>query len=121
MIHDQTQTLLDENKILYRFQSGFRKNFSKDLSLSFLNNKIAAGFWSGHYTGAIIDLQKAYDTINHELLINKMEYLGFSKHVILWFKWYLSNRKFKVNLSKTFSEPGKLLRGVPPGSILGPT
>ena len=50
-----------------------------------------------------------------------MEYLGFSKHVILWFKWYLSNRKHKVNLSKTFSEPGKLLRGVPPGSILGPT
>ena len=121
MIHDQTQTLLDENKILYRFQLGSRKNFSTDLSLSFLNDKIAAGFESGHYTGTIIDLQKAYDTINHEILINKMEYLGFSKHVILWFKWYLSNRKFKVNLSKTFSEPGKLLCGVPQGSILGPT
>ena len=47
MIHDQTQEFLDENKILYRFQSGFRKNVSKDSSLSYLNNKIAAGFESG--------------------------------------------------------------------------
>ena len=48
-----------------------------------------------------------------------MEYLGFSKEVILWFKSYLAKRKFKVNLNKIFSEPGKLLSGVPQGSILG--
>ena len=48
-----------------------------------------------------------------------MEYLGFSKDAILWFKSYLSKRKFKVNLNKSFSEPGKLLCGVPQGSILG--
>ena len=68
----------------------------------------------------LIDLQRASDTINHEIFINKMEYLGFSKDLILWFKSYLSNRKFKVNLNKTFLEPGKLLYGVPQGSILGP-
>ena len=68
----------------------------------------------------LIDLQRAFDRINHEILINKMEFLGFSKDVILWFKSYLSNRKFKVNLNKTFSEPGKLLCGVPQGTILGP-
>ena len=68
----------------------------------------------------LIDLQKAFDTFNHEILINKMEFLGFSKDVILWFKSYLSNRKFKVNLNKTFSEPGKRLCGVPEGSTLGP-
>ena len=65
----------------------------------------------------LIDLQKAFDTIDHEILINKLEFLGFSKNVILWFKSYLSFRKFKVNLNKTFSEPGKLLCGVPQGSI----
>ena len=121
MIHDQTQVFLDEHKIIYRFQSGFRKNFSTDSCLSYLNNKIATGFESGLHTGMIlIDLQKAFDTINHEILINKMEFLGFSKNVILWFQSYLSKRKFKVNLNKTFSEPGNLLCGVPQGSILGP-
>ena len=70
MIHDQTQAFVDENKILYRFQAGFRKNFSTDSCLSYLNNKIATGFESGLYTGMIlIDLEKAFDTINHKILI----------------------------------------------------
>ena len=60
----------------------------------------------------VIDLQKSFDTI--------MKCLGFSKDLILWFKSYLSNRKFKVNLNKTFSEPRKLLWGFPQASILGP-
>ena len=68
----------------------------------------------------LIDLQNAFSTINHEILINKMEFFGFSKNVILWFKSYLSHRKFKVNLNKYFSKPEKLLYGVPQGSILGP-
>ena len=122
-IHDQTQAFLDENKILYRFQSGFRKHFSTDFCLSYLNNKTATGFESGVHTGMIlIDLQKALDTINNEILINKMEFLGFSKNVILRFRFksYLAHRKFKVNLNKSFSEPGQLLCGVPQGSILGP-
>ena len=67
-----------------------------------------------------IDLQKAFDTFSHEILINKMECLEFSRDLILWFKSYLSNRKFKINLRKTFSEPEKLLCGVPQRSILGP-
>ena len=68
----------------------------------------------------LIDLQKAFDTVNHKILITKMEYLGFSKEVILWFKSYLAKRKFKVNLNKIFLEPGKLLCEVPQGSILEP-
>ena len=46
-----------------------------------------------------------------------MEFLGFSKDTILWFKWYLSNREFNLNLNKTFSEPGELFCGVSQGSI----
>ena len=110
VIHNQTQAFLDENKIFYRLQSGFRKRPSTDSFLPYLNNKIATGCESGLHT----------DTINHEILINNIEFLGFSKDVILWFKSHLSNRKFKVNLTKTFSEPEKNLCGVPQGSILGP-
>ena len=68
----------------------------------------------------LIDLQKAFDTVNHEILLKKMEFIGFSEETTKWFKSYLSNRKFKVHIKNTFSEPGNLLCGVPQGSILGP-
>ena len=53
-IHDQTQSFLDKNDIIYRYQSGFRKFFSTDSCLSYLNNKVAIGFESGLYTGVIL-------------------------------------------------------------------
>ena len=65
VIHDQAQAFLDENKILYRFQSGFRKHFSTDSCLSYINNKIATGFESSLDT----NLQKAFDTITKSLSI----------------------------------------------------
>ena len=76
--------IIEKVIILYRFQSGFRKNFSTDLCLSCLNNKFTTGFESGLYTDMIlIDLQKVFDAINYEILINKMNFLGFSKDIIL--------------------------------------
>ena len=68
----------------------------------------------------LIDLGKTFDTINHDILINKMEFLGFSKDVISWFKSYLSNRKIIVNLKNSFSEPGHLSCGVRQGSMFCP-
>ena len=121
IVHNQTQSFLDENNILYNFQSGFRKKFSTDTCLGFLNDKISKGFDSGLYTGMIlIDLQKAFDTIDHEILLEKMVYIGFSEQVINWFRSYLFNRTFKVKVGKTLSDAGKLSCGVPQGSILGP-
>ena len=106
---------------LYRFQSGFRKKHSTGSCLTFLNDKILQGFDSGLYTGMIlIDLQKAFDTINHNILLEKMSLMGFSEKAIGWFKSYLSNRTFKVTIDKIFSSNGNLTCGVPQGSILGP-
>ena len=90
VIHDQTLSFLDKNDIIYRYQSGFRNFFSNDSCLSYLNNKIATGFESGLYTGMIlIDLQKAFDTVNHDILLKKMEFIGFSEETTKWFKSYL--------------------------------
>ena len=47
----------------------------------------------------IIDLQKVFDTIDHQILIKKMKYLGFSKNVNTWFKLYLSEQKLKININ----------------------
>ena len=79
VMHDQTMNYLTENSILYRHQSGFRKNHSTDTSLAYLTDKILTGFDSGLLTGMIlIDLQKAFDTINHDILLKKMSALRFS-------------------------------------------
>ena len=121
VIHDQTINFLDKNKIIYKYQSGFRTNHSTNTCLSYLSNKVVKGFDQGMITGMIlIDLQKAFDTIDHGILLQKMEYLGFSTATIKWFESYLANRIFKVNVGDEYSSPGDLLCGVPQGSILGP-
>ena len=68
----------------------------------------------------LIDLQKAFDTINHDILLKKLSIIGFSDHTVKWFQSYLSNRKFTVNLENYFSEVSSISCGVPQGSILGP-
>ena len=121
VIHDQTSTFLNSKNLLYTYQSGFRKKHSTDFCLSYLNDKILKGFDKGMMTGMIlIDLQKAFDTIDHDVLLQKLYAIGFSKHTVNWFKSYLSNRSFLVNLENNFSQPASVSCGVPQGSILGP-
>ena len=121
VVHDQTNNFLGNNNILYKFQSGFRGRHSTNECLSYLNDKILKGFDEGLLTGMIlIDLQKAFNTIDHGVLFEKLVYLRFSDNTILWFKSYLGGRTFKVNIDKTFSDPGYKVCGVPQGSILGP-
>ena len=70
----------------------------------YLSNKIASDFESGLCTGMIlIDLQKAFDTVNHNILLKKMEFVGFSEETKKWFNSYLSNSEFKVHIKNTFS------------------
>ena len=120
VVLNQTEEFLSLNKVLYDYQSGFRKNHSTDTCLSFLNDKILKDFDDGLLTGMIlIDLQKAFDTINHDMLLKKLIIIGFSDHTVKWFQSYLSNRKFTVNLENSFSEVSNISCGVPQGSILG--
>ena len=112
IIHDQTQEFLSKNKILYRFQSGFQKNYSTNTCLRHLTDKITTRFEKGFFTGMIlINLQKAFGTIDHQILIKKMKYLCFSKNVISWFKSYLSEQKFKININTSYSSPSNLICG----------
>ena len=121
VVLDQTEEFFSLNKILYDYQSGFRTNHLANTCLSFLNVKIVKGFDDGLVTGMIlIDLQKAFDTINHDILLKKLSIIGFSDHTVKWFQSYLSNRQFMVNLENSFSEVSSISCGMPQGSILGP-
>ena len=72
-------------------------------------------------TGMIlIDLQKAFDTFDHDILLQKLYAIDFSKHMVNWFRSYLFNISFLVNLGNDFSQPASVSCGVPQGSVLGP-
>ena len=68
----------------------------------------------------LTDLQKAFDTIEHGVLLQKLHAIGFSKRTVNGFKSYLSKRSFKVNLGNNFSQPASVSCGVTQGYILGP-
>ena len=121
VVHDQTNAFLSDENILYNYQSGFRANHSTNLCLSFLTDKILKGFDEGLLTGMIlIDLQKAFDTIDHEILLQKLKDIRFSKGTLQWFRSYLSERIFLVNIESKLSDFGKSSCGVPPRVYLRP-
>ena len=86
-----------------------------------LTDKVLKGSDEGLLTGMIlIDLQKAFDTIDHEILLQKLKDIRFSKGTLQWFRSYLSERIFLVNIESELSDFGKISSGVPQGSILSP-
>ena len=97
VVHDQTHEFLSDNKILYNYQLGFRTNHSTNLCLSFLTGKILKDFDEGLLTGMIlIALQKSFDTINHKILLKKLEAIVFLDKCIRWFRPYLCERIFFI-------------------------
>ena len=96
--------------MLYEYlQSGFRSKHAVSTSLAHLFNQILKGFESGKSTGMIlINLQKAFDSLDHDMLLDKMKYLGFTSKTIDWFGSYLKKWNIVVNLGKTLSENGIL-------------
>ena len=121
VVHIQTDIFLTANQIVYTHQSGCRPKHSTETCLTHLSDSILKGCDKGLHTGMIlIDLQKAFDTINYNILLEKMVFFKFSPATISWFKSYLTNRRFIVDVDSTLSEPADLVCGVPQGSILGP-
>lgn len=81
---------LTDNNILYKCQSGFRKNHSADTSPSYQTDKILTDFDSGLLTGMVlIYLQNVFGTKNHEILLGKTASPGFLNQSIIWFQSYL--------------------------------
>ena len=67
-----------------------------------------------------LDLSKAFDTLDHNILLHKLQFYGIAQNSYLWFKSYLSNRKQYVDFNNNISDTKFLTTGVPQGSILGP-
>ena len=96
-MHFQIESYLNKKNLIYMYQSGFRKDHSTDLCLAQLTNFVETGMDKQMHTSMIlIDLQKAFDILDHGVLLEKIKYFGFRASVINWFESYLSNRKFLV-------------------------
>ena len=87
VVYDQVESYLKEHNLLYNFQSGFRTGFSTDTCLIHLSDFIRFQMDSGNFVGMILlDLQKAFDTVDHVILISTLETIGLGYAFILWFK-----------------------------------
>ena len=115
-IYIQLENYLVQNNLLYKHQSGFRQSFSTDSCLIHLLDFIKCQSSRGLYTGLVmLDLQKAFDTVNHDILLGKLKAMGLES--VEWFRSYLSERSQVVNIGKTLSEPLDVTCGVPQGSL----
>ena len=118
-VYVQLEGYLVNNNLLYEFQSGFRSKFSTDTCLSYSTDFIKHETSKGLYTGMImLDLQKAFDTVDHLILCEKLRALGVG--TVDWFMSYLSGRNQYVQVNGNLSDSSPITCGVPQGSILGP-
>ena len=120
-VHRQLSEFIDENYILNSNQSGFRPKHSTTTALTKFVNDLSWNIENKQISGvAFIDLRKAFDTVDHNILLAKLTDIGCSRECVQWFKSYLTDREQTVSFKGTKSDPLTVMMGVPQGSILGP-
>ena len=118
-VHSQLDDYLGKRAILFENQSGFRGGYSTDSCLIGLSDFVKQELGNGSYVGMVlIDLQKAFDTVDHCILIEKLRAIGVNSTT--WFESYLTGRSQCVQVGNSQSEFVPITCGVPQGSILGP-
>lgn len=121
VMHTQLTTFFTKNNLFYKNQYGFRESHSTELAAVELTDRIINSMDKKETPLAIfLDLSKAFDTINHEILLNKLNFYGVKCNAYKLLESYLTNRKQCIALENTFSSLLPITTGVPQGSILGP-
>ena len=121
-VFTQLSEYLETNKLLTKCQFGYRSKRSTECPATqqFVDN-IRREVDKGNLVGAVfVDLSKAFDTVGHATLIEKLRRYGINESELSWFIDFLFNRSQVVEIDQSKSDPHSLLSGVPQGSILGP-
>ena len=121
IVYNQFYSYLSNNNLLSNYQSGFRASYSTVTSLLESTNNWCVNIDKGLLNGVIfIDLKKAFDTIDHEILLRKLRSFGVDDTVLTWFSSYLTNREQKCFVNGKLSSSRRISYEVPQGSIIGP-
>ena len=118
----QLQNHMEVNKLTFKLQSAFKKMHSCETALLKIYNDILTELGPNQHSMMLfLDFSSAFDTVNHKILLKKLEHqFNIKGSALNWFKSYLENRKFKVKVNNHFSDCMDIGHGVPQGSVLGP-
>uniref|UniRef100_A0A3B3I2D7 Reverse transcriptase domain-containing protein n=1 Tax=Oryzias latipes TaxID=8090 RepID=A0A3B3I2D7_ORYLA len=121
IFNDKLALFIEKHNIINENQYGFRENRSTSLAIIDAVEEITNALDKKKYAaGIFIDLKKAFDTLNHDILLDKLEVNGIRGLALTWVKSYLTGRKQFVKIDEYTSETKEIRCGVPQGSILGP-
>ena len=121
LLYTRIYSHLVKNELIYNKQFGFRSGYSANHALISITERIRNLLDDGQYvSGIFIDLEKAFDTVNHKILCDKLNYYGLRGNTNKLIQSYLSNRKQYVSINGFDSELKDIDCGVPQGSSLGP-
>ena len=122
LISARLKLYLDRNNVLTSKQHGFRKSHSTITAITSLLHEIYSKVGSEKETYLVyLDLKKAFDTVSHKILINKLGNFGLDVKTVKWFESYLDHRQQYIKFNNEVSEIKSIHYGVPQGSVLGPT
>ena len=121
LICAQLLNFFESNQIFYNSQFGFRKLFSTTTALIEFTDSIRSLVDQGNYVFSLfVDLTKAFDTVDHEILLYKLSNYGVRGHTNDFFRSYLSQRQQFTVIGDSSSSLNNINCGVPQGSVLGP-
>uniref|UniRef100_A0A3P9KPY0 Reverse transcriptase domain-containing protein n=1 Tax=Oryzias latipes TaxID=8090 RepID=A0A3P9KPY0_ORYLA len=121
VVYSRLSDYFVKHNVLVPQQYGFRKNSTTGMAILDLVEKINDAFERGEYgIGVFLDLSKAFDTIDHEILLSKLRHYGVRGVALQWFRSYICGREQYVKVNELKSQKLNIQTGVPQGSILGP-
>ena len=121
LIYNRLTMFITENKILSELQFGFQKNKSTEQAVTSIVSALEQAKIEKKSSYCVfLDFAKAFDTVNHEILLSKLDHHGISGSSHSLFQTYLSNRVQQTEINGVLSEKGIIKHGVPQGSVLGP-